>query len=388
MVVNIDETGINVRPSSRSTFAKEGSIQVPVVAHGDKKQLTTTLAVSVLGDKLPAQVIYGGKTSKCLPKEEVPGVHYSYSKNHWQDLDSTKDLLNSVVFPYFKKKRTELGLPTTSTGLIIWDIWHTHINEEIIRLCDANHVKMVIVTPGFTGELQLLDVAGNHLFKKNYRSQFQEWFVFMHALPLLLFRMSAEVASTMNNEGANALNLGYKNLKPLIPKWVANAWEEVSKDVLAKGWNKIGIHDCWTEEWQERAEKERERYNCLNYLFKLLLRLSIPVSKKNALKPTTSDAMQAPPTESSSSESESVEELIKEMSEVRYAESASEESEEEHIHYGRIEAFMEKARSRERGCTSPCQCEKRGGTSKCICEKKGGCGPSCSCDPAKCRKKR
>lgn len=53
-----------------------------------------------------------------------------------------------------------------------------------------------------------------------------------------------------------------------------------------------------------------------------------------------------------------------------------------------IRNFLEKVKQRERGCTSPCSCEKTTGTSKCLCEKKGGCGPSCSCDALKCRKKR
>jgi hypothetical protein len=147
-----------------------------MLAHGDKKQLTITLAVSVTGEKLPAQIIFAGTTNACLPKEKTPGVHYSYTSNHWQSVDSTKDLLNSVIFPFFKNKREELGLPKNATGLLIWDIWHSHINEEVIKLCEENHVKLVIVTPGFTGDLQVLDICVNSVFKKAYNKEFQIWY--------------------------------------------------------------------------------------------------------------------------------------------------------------------------------------------------------------------
>jgi hypothetical protein len=175
MVLNIDETSVSVRPAAKYTFAQEGSVQVPVVAHGDKKQLTVTLATSITADKLSAQLIYAGKTRACVPKEAVPGVHYSYSLNHWQNLDTTKDFLNSCVFPYFKKKREELGLGEKATGLIIWDIWWTHVHVDIVALCDANNVKMVIVPPGYTSDLQLLDLYVNHIFKKLYQKEFQNW---------------------------------------------------------------------------------------------------------------------------------------------------------------------------------------------------------------------
>jgi hypothetical protein len=198
------------------------------------------------------------------------------------------------------------------------------------------------------------------------------------------FRMTASVTHALENntDVVTACNLGYKNLKPMIPKWVACAWESVPTDSITNGWTKLGIHDCWTSTWQDRAEQERER-------------LSKPVTKKNAKPkaggaegPTNNDM---PPLRDAGSEDEDDEELSEEPVAAQYVPSASSEEEQpatEVPYEHTIEAFMERARRRERGCLSPCACEKRIGTSKCLCEKKGGCGPNCQCDPAKCRKKR
>jgi hypothetical protein len=72
MVLNIDKTGLLVCPAGKSTFAQEGSVQVPIIAHGDKKQVTATLATSVACDKLPVQVIFAGKTTVACQKKLLP----------------------------------------------------------------------------------------------------------------------------------------------------------------------------------------------------------------------------------------------------------------------------------------------------------------------------
>jgi len=51
---------------------KEGSKRVEITALDDKCQLTLVLGVTKNGRYLPPQLIYAGKTSKCVPKVNFP----------------------------------------------------------------------------------------------------------------------------------------------------------------------------------------------------------------------------------------------------------------------------------------------------------------------------
>ena len=58
LVINWDQTGINVVPASTWTMEEEGSRRVPIVGLGDKRQITATVAVSMSEEMLPMQILY------------------------------------------------------------------------------------------------------------------------------------------------------------------------------------------------------------------------------------------------------------------------------------------------------------------------------------------
>ena len=67
LVINWDHAGIHYVPVGSWTMAKEGSKRVEIAGVEDNWKLTTELAGTMSGKFLPPQVIYGGKTPKCLP---------------------------------------------------------------------------------------------------------------------------------------------------------------------------------------------------------------------------------------------------------------------------------------------------------------------------------
>ena len=84
LVINWDHTGINYVPVSNWTMATEGSKRIEVGGLGDKRQLTAVFAASLAGDFLPAQIIYAGKTSRCLPTTKFPeDWDITFTQNHW-----------------------------------------------------------------------------------------------------------------------------------------------------------------------------------------------------------------------------------------------------------------------------------------------------------------
>ena len=67
MIVNWDPTGVNYVPVSSWTMEEEGSKKIELIGKDDKGQLTVLFAGSLNGDLLPIQIIYQGKSSRCLP---------------------------------------------------------------------------------------------------------------------------------------------------------------------------------------------------------------------------------------------------------------------------------------------------------------------------------
>ena len=82
-VINFDQTGLNIVPVSDWTMEVEGAKRVEVAGKDNKKQITAVLGGSCVGDFLPPQIMYEGKTPRCLPKYNFPEKwHITYSTNH------------------------------------------------------------------------------------------------------------------------------------------------------------------------------------------------------------------------------------------------------------------------------------------------------------------
>jgi len=120
LVINFDQTGLNIVPTSDWTMEAEGSKRVEVIGKDDKRQLTAVLACTLDGDFLPAQIIYQGTTPCCLPKFEFPrNWHITYSANHWSNEETMIEYLDNVLSPYVAEKRKALKLSDEYPAVII-----------------------------------------------------------------------------------------------------------------------------------------------------------------------------------------------------------------------------------------------------------------------------
>ena len=72
LIINFDQTGIRYVPVSDWTMAEEGAKRVELLGKDDKRQLTAVFAGSTSGELLPPQLIYQGKTTRCLPHYDFP----------------------------------------------------------------------------------------------------------------------------------------------------------------------------------------------------------------------------------------------------------------------------------------------------------------------------
>ena len=173
LVINWDHTGIQYVPVSSWTMAKEGSKRVEIAAISDKRQITAVFANTMSGDFLPPQIIYSGKTTKCLPSIKFPDDwHIKYTQNHWANEVTTEDYIKRILLPYVAQKRSELSLPVDYPALVIFDRFKAQCTDRILSLLDDNRICVVIVPANCTDRLQPLDISINKSAKEFLRRQF------------------------------------------------------------------------------------------------------------------------------------------------------------------------------------------------------------------------
>ena len=94
LIINWDQTAIQYVPVGSWTMEFEGAKKVQIAGKDNKRQITAVFAGSMAGDFLPIQLVYQGKTSRCLPKVDFPeGWHVTYSTTHWSTEQTMKDYI-------------------------------------------------------------------------------------------------------------------------------------------------------------------------------------------------------------------------------------------------------------------------------------------------------
>ena len=104
--MNLDQTPSKLIQTSRYTLAKGGSKDIPLAGSSDKRTITATFVISLSGNFLPIQLIYGGKTDRSIPRVKFP-PSFSLSANpkHYSNMKEAIKVTNDVVIPYIKRER-------------------------------------------------------------------------------------------------------------------------------------------------------------------------------------------------------------------------------------------------------------------------------------------
>ena len=119
LIINWDQTGLKIGPTTSWTMEKKGAKRVELVALDDKQQITAVFGCTLKGDFLPLQVIYRGKTTACLPKFKFPDdLHATFTANHWANERTVNDYINCIIILYEGKMQAALKLPPDYT--LLW----------------------------------------------------------------------------------------------------------------------------------------------------------------------------------------------------------------------------------------------------------------------------
>lgn len=234
LIINWDQTGIKYVPVSSWTMAPRGSKRVEIIGIDDKRQITGVFGCSLSGDFLPVQLIYKGKTQKCLPRS-VPfpsDWNITFSENHWSNESTMIEYITKLILPYIDRKKKDFKIGSQQRSLVIFDCFKGQCTESVTELLEKNNVSLVIVPPNCTDRLQPLDLSVNKAAKEHMRSKFHEW----HA------NMVMQQLDKSENK-AKPIDLRLSRMKPLGAQWIISTYEYLSSkpEIIKNGFHAAGI---------------------------------------------------------------------------------------------------------------------------------------------------
>ncbi len=99
-------------------MAPNGSKRIELKGLGDKRQITGVFCGTILGEFLPIQLIYGGKTNRCHPSYDFPSDWViSHSDNHWSNENTMLTYIEWIIVPYIKNIRESMGVDDSQAAL-------------------------------------------------------------------------------------------------------------------------------------------------------------------------------------------------------------------------------------------------------------------------------
>jgi DDE superfamily endonuclease len=177
LVYNADETNSQFVSNKKITKAIKGSKRVKLHGVGsDKAQVTVTLCAKEDGTVLPHQVIFGGKTTRSLPKTAPPqGCFYTFTASHWQTVRTYKEYLTKIIIPDKDTTIRRLNLPSDQKALFIHDLHFSHRDEEVMDLMARNNLVPLYIPAQCTDEIQVCDTVINKPYKCSKKTNFRDY---------------------------------------------------------------------------------------------------------------------------------------------------------------------------------------------------------------------
>jgi len=239
-IVSGDQTGNTFAQSSQSTYAETGTNQVTIVGKEDKRAFTIMVGISMGGDVLPFQVIYGGHTDGSLPKLNEPGSAYKSAndeakrlkfrfepggKKHWSNISTMKSYVTEILAVYFNDQRTRLGRPNQRCLWLI-DCWSVHRSQEFRDWMRDNYPWIFVryIPGGCTGIFQPCDVGIQRILKHAMRKA------------ALSHVVKETVAHLSNNTdpGTIVLEKGIRELRRRSVEWLVDGYNAINNRDFVK----------------------------------------------------------------------------------------------------------------------------------------------------------
>ena len=117
-MINLDQTPSPMFPERKHTMALKESKNVTIAGATDKRNITATFAITLSGNFLPMQLIYGGKTVQSLPRFQFPNsFSLSVNEKHYSNTQESLKFFNEIIIPYIKELCLSDGLSANQYAL-------------------------------------------------------------------------------------------------------------------------------------------------------------------------------------------------------------------------------------------------------------------------------
>ena len=148
LVLNWDQTGLNVVPASVWTMDKQGKRRVEMIGLKDKRQITAVFCATIQGDFLPIQLIFKGKTSRCHPKFSFPEWwHITHSPKRWSNEETMLQYIaSSYYFALHSENKGMLGDDSLS-ALVLMDNFKGQVTIKVRTMLEENNVLVAYFPP-------------------------------------------------------------------------------------------------------------------------------------------------------------------------------------------------------------------------------------------------
>ena len=177
LILNIHQTPLKYVPVGNETLAPKGETSVTIEGSSDKRSITGTFAISLHGDFLPMQLIYGGKTSQSLPRYRFPkGFCLSFNPKHFSNTNESIKFLKEIITPYVVKQRELLKCQVDQKALVIMDVFTGQMTAEVLNAYEEANILIINVPANMTKYYQPLDLTVNGYAKRFLKSKFTEWY--------------------------------------------------------------------------------------------------------------------------------------------------------------------------------------------------------------------
>ena len=123
--------------------------------------ITATFPITLTGEFLPIQLIYGGKTSKSIPAVSFPAVFMISANEKNRNEKEALSMLKKVIILYIKEQRITLSLDFDHLALLIMDVFKDQMTESVRELVNEIHILLEKVPESLTYFFQSLDVQGD-----------------------------------------------------------------------------------------------------------------------------------------------------------------------------------------------------------------------------------
>ena len=144
LILNCDQMGIKMVPSATWTMERQGDKRVEMTGVNDKCQITAVFCGSLVGDFLPVQLMYKGKTPRCHPRFAFPSDwHITHLAKHWSTEKTMLQYVEHILVPYVKVQRETLGNDTAA--VVIIDNFKGQITARV-DLLNTHNIRTSVTT--------------------------------------------------------------------------------------------------------------------------------------------------------------------------------------------------------------------------------------------------